>query len=408
MDRIRLVSLLCSTISLCSSLELPPDGFWFNCGVDFCEFPVEYCRVLEGQRPSCHACTQSECYSLDTPSQCYTRCKELERGGHDDTSTNTMKGAMLGNSVEGESTIDRLSSLTDENKSQWIVITILVVVIVVAIILLVVILITALKTRRTLVQHIKAGQEETKLMSAGQGPDQTSGPQQHTPQQQTGPDPGVNDDLHAISVVSASGANGMAATVGCCREEEEPLLPRNGNKCGKPEGKTLCQPTERSGNVESQFSSKLMDDGSDDIGRYTEESPQSPPIEIDKPIIAHPIEEHRASNPADCILIDRHNMRTSAVNVKNSSSKRHSASSEETTIKQLESDQDEEDISPQGVTQVQYRPCSGLISSLSSDNTSGTSDSGHYSTGYDSTTGSLDLKNHHKHKTQVTEHVISA
>ncbi|XP_033752406.1 uncharacterized protein LOC117336129 [Pecten maximus] len=402
----RLILLCCCFSLFSSALELPPDGFWFNCGLDFCQFPDDYCRVLEGQRPSCHTCTPDECNTLDTPSQCYTRCKELERGGPDPDTTPVMKGAQLGDNSNEESTNEKLSSLIGENRRQWIAISVLICVIVVAIILLAIILIKMFKNQRILIRRTKFAQEETRPVTAG--------PLTTGPQQQTRLNDGVNGCFQEITVEPAGAKPGQNAiepeiVIENRREENIPLLPRDQNNDKEAEGLTLFQPSERSGNVEIQFSPKLMDDGSKGMGRYIKESAHSPPFEENIPVITQPIDDQRSSNLADCVLLDKHNMQQSMVTDKDSNTRRHSTRSDETAIKVVESTENHYQASLPGDIKVQERPRSISYKTTPTappaESSVSLSDSGHYSTENNSPTGSVDLKNNTKKQSQATVRV---
>ncbi|XP_060071478.1 uncharacterized protein LOC132551355 [Ylistrum balloti] len=381
------VILFSCYISLCSSvLELPPDGFWFNCGFDFCKFPAEYCRVITGQRPSCHACSQDECNALDTPSQCYTQCKELERGGPDTSTGNLMKGALQeGKAEENLTSSHSIASLIESNKWQWIAICILFLIVVLCLVSIAVSLVRIRNYKRELIRKNHAeGMQETKR----------SNPVKHGNTREDG-------GLQGVTVEPTS-PNPPT--------EEVPLLPRHGNKQDK--STVLCQPSKQSGNVECQFSPKLMDDGSTGMGRHMEHSTDSSPDSDIEPIITQPIEDPKPSHKADCILLEQNNTQQSTVTSNDSSERRHSIDERETMIKtifELTEDQDQVSLPGDIEMQVQNRPRSSSrfsnitptastaesSCSLSSDSTSriSTSDSGHYGTGNSSQNESVDLKN---------------
>ncbi|OWF40863.1 uncharacterized protein LOC110463262 [Mizuhopecten yessoensis] len=394
------VALLCCYNFLSSSaLELPPDGFWFNCGLDFCEFPAEYCRVIKGQRPSCQACTQDECYSLDTPSQCYSQCKALENGGSDGIGAN--QAAKEGLLAVQEEEKDRLILSLEENKRQWTIIYILVSIMMAMLIFIIVLLIKIRRDNRK--QSIKDRQGTMRQLKAG-------------PQQMTRFDDEETDVSNGITVEPA-GASVVQKTMGethvvdNCLAEKVPLLPPRGNKQPALAEGEQCQPSERSGNTECQFSSKLMDDGSNGLGRHMEESTNWPSNQAVVPVISHPIDEHMSTNLADCTLLDKHNMKL-ILNANVPSSRRHSTNDEETMTKNVFEKEDQVSLPRDIETQVQHRPRSTTVlnnvtptappaessislSSERSGTTSGisTPDSGHYGTGNSSPNGSVDLKN---------------
>jgi len=54
-----------------SGVLFPDKGFQFNCGVDICTFPLQYCDTA---KDVCKYCNKDLCNTDDVPQQCYKAC----------------------------------------------------------------------------------------------------------------------------------------------------------------------------------------------------------------------------------------------------------------------------------------------------------------------------------------------